>query len=237
VYYLADTLQGCYRLLTLYIANKNYSSWSLRPWVLMRERGIEFEERLVPFGGPSFRSFSPTGKVPCLVDGAIVVWDSLAITEYLGERYPGVWPAQEDARAWARCVAAEMHSGFQQIRNTCSMNCGIRVRLHSVPPELKDEWDRVDQLWSEGLQHFGGPFLAGDAFTAADAFFAPVAFRVQTYSPPLSANASEYAGRLLALPSMQEWHAAALQEPWRDEAHEAETRRVGEWIADLRQPR
>jgi glutathione S-transferase len=94
-------------LLTLYIANKNYSSWSLRPWVLMRERGIEFEERLVPFGGPSFRSFSPSGKVPCLVDGAIVVWDSLAITEYLGERYPGVWPAQADARAWARCVAAD----------------------------------------------------------------------------------------------------------------------------------
>jgi glutathione S-transferase len=221
-------------MLTLYIANKNYSSWSLRPWVLMRELGIEFDEQLVPFGGPSFKSFSPSGKVPCLVDGATVVWDSLAITEYLAERYPAVWPAEPGRRAWARCAAAEMHSGFQHLRHVCSMNCGIRVRLHSQSAALREDWSRMDQLWSEGLRRFGGPFLAGEAFTAVDAFFAPVAFRVQTYRPGLSATAEDYARRLLALTSMQDWHAAALLEPWRDAEHEAEARNFGEWLADLR---
>jgi glutathione S-transferase len=221
-------------MLTLYIANKNYSSWSLRPWVLMRELGIEFDEQLVPFGGPSFKSFSPSGKVPCLVDGETVVWDSLAITEYLAEQYPAVWPAERGRRAWARCAAAEMHSGFQHLRNVCSMNCGIRVRLHSQSAVLREDWRRVDQLWSEGLRRFGGPFLAGDTFTAVDAFFAPVAFRVQTYMPGLSAAAEDYAHRLIALTSMQDWHAAALLERWRDAEHEAEARTVGEWLADLR---
>src|SRR6185295_12474755 len=120
----------------LYVGNKNYSSWSLRPWVLLRECAIPFEERLVPFADGSshatYRSFSPTGKVPCLVDGGVVVWDSLGITEYLAERHAGVWPADPVARAWARCTAAEMHSGFGALRETCPMSCGIRVRLHSV---------------------------------------------------------------------------------------------------------
>jgi glutathione S-transferase len=222
-------------MLTLYIANKNYSSWSLRPWVLMRELQIAFEERLVPFGGPSFRSFSPSGKVPCLVDGETAVWDSLAITEYLAEHYPAVWPAQAARRSWARCAAAEMHSGFPHLRNICSMNCGVRVRLGTIPPALAADWSRIDELWNEGLGRFGGPFLAGDAFTAADAFFAPVAFRIQTYSPPLSAAALQYAARLLALPSMHAWYEDAIRESWRDEEHETEARRVGELIADLRQ--
>jgi glutathione S-transferase len=222
----------------LYIANKNYSSWSLRPWVLLRELAIPYRERLVPFGGDAnpdaFRSFSPTGKVPCLVDGAITVWDSLAITEYVAERHPAVWPEDAAARAFARSATAEMHSGFTGLRNTCTMNCGIRVTLHSVDGALQRDLARLEALWSDGLRRFGGPFLAGARFTAADAFFAPVAFRIQTYDPPLGAAARDYAARLLALPSMHEWYAAALAETWRDEAHEAEARAVGRWREDLR---
>lgn len=225
---------------TLYIANKNYSSWSLRPWVLLRERGIPFKEQLVPFGKDratnftAFRAFSPTGKVPCLVDGDTVVWDSLAITEWLAERHPGVWPDDAGARAFARCAAAEMHSGFGALREQCGMNCGIRVTLHRVDAALQRDLARLDELWGEGLARFGGPFLAGDAFTAVDAFFAPVAFRIQSYAPPLDAAANAYARRLLALPSMREWYQAALKEAWREPGHEAEIAHWGTLAEDLR---
>jgi len=222
----------------LYIGNKNYSSWSLRPWVLLRVLGIPFRERLVPFGGATdpdaFRAFSPTGKVPCLVDGATTVWDSLAITEYLGERHAGVWPAEAATRAWARSAAAEMHSGFSALRDACTMNCGLRVTLHSINEPLRRELARLEGLWAEGLSKFGGPFLAGERFCAVDAFFAPVAFRLQTYEPPVAAAARHYAAQLLALPPMQECYAAALAETWRDPAHEDEARGVGVWVADLR---
>lgn len=222
----------------LYIANKNYSSWSLRPWLLMRERGIAFTERLMPFATGSsreaFRRFSPTGKVPCLVDGATTVWDSLAIAEYLAERDPGIWPAAASARAWARCAAAEMHSGFATLRDHCSMNCGLRVRLHRIEPALQQDLDRLDELWSEGLQRFGGPFLGGAGFGAVDAFFAPVAFRLQTYGLTLGTDAQAYARCLLARPAMVDWYTAALAEPWREPAHEADTLRRGTCLADLR---
>ncbi|HOA94194.1 MAG TPA: glutathione S-transferase family protein [Quisquiliibacterium sp.] len=222
----------------LYIANKNYSSWSLRPWVLMRMLDIAFDEELVPFGGGpagvGFHAFSPTGKVPCLVDGDTVVWDSLSITEYLAERVPAVWPADPRARAWARSAAAEMHSGFATVRNLCTMNCGLRIRLSSTPADLLAEWARIDALWCEGLRRSGGPFLAGDRFTAVDAFFAPVAFRVQTYTPALSDAARAYAERLLQLAPMRDWYEAALREPWRDEAHELEAHQVGTVLTDLR---
>jgi glutathione S-transferase len=218
----------------LYIANKNYSSWSLRPWVLMRELGIPFDEKLMPFGNGAFQAFSPTGKVPCLVDAAITVWDSLAITEYVGERHAGVWPAEAAPRAWARSAAAEMHSGFFALRNTCGMNCGIRVKLKAVDAALAKELARLEVLWADGMARFGGPFLAGARFCAVDAFFAPVAFRIQTYDPPLGADARRYAALLLALPPMKAWYTAALTETWRDEEHEAEARASGEWTQDLR---
>jgi len=172
--------------------------------------------------------------VPCLVDGAITVWDSLAITEYVAEAHPQVWPTDKAARAFARCAAAEMHSGFMALRTQCGMNCGIRVKLHRVDDALKNDLGRLNALWNDGLQRFGGPFLAGAKFTAADAFFAPVAFRIQTYAPPLDDAANAYAQRLLALPSMREWYADALKETWRHAAHENEVAEWGAVTEDLR---
>lgn len=223
---------------TLHIGNKNYSSWSLRPWVLLSELGIPFQERLHVFGpgyAESIRGKSPTGKVPCLHDNSHrVVWDSLAICEYLAERRPGVWPANEDARAWARSAAAEMHSGFAALRNACGMNCGIRVRLHEMSPALRKDIERVGALWTEGLERFGGPFLAGKTFGAVDAFYCPVAFRVQSYGLELPPRAMEYARRLLELPSMKRWYEAAIAEPWRDPAHEEELAQAGRILQDHR---
>jgi glutathione S-transferase len=224
---------------TLHIGNKNYSSWSLRPWILLTELGIPFEERVHVFG-PTFaartEAGSPTGKVPCLHDGARIVWDSAAIAEYLAERHPGVWPADADARAWARSAAAEMHSGFATLRDICSMNCGLRVKLHSRPEALQRDLDRISELWGEGLERFGGPFLAGKAFGAVDAFFCPVAFRVQGYGLELAPPAAAYVRRLLALPGMKRWYEAGLAEPWRDPDHENDIARVGVVTADLRKP-
>ncbi len=225
-------------MLELYIANKNYSSWSLRPWLLLRQLEIPFQENHVPFrsdgAGNDFESFSPTAKVPCLHDGDTVVWDSLAIAEYLAEQVPAVWPTDAGARAWARCAAAEMHSGFQALRDICGMNCGIRVILSSRPDSLQRDLARIEALWTEGLTRFGGPFLAGPGFTAVDAFYAPVVFRLQTYQLSLSPICNDYVGKMLALPGMQEWYAAALAEPWRDESHEEDVHRAGVILEDLR---
>jgi glutathione S-transferase len=222
----------------LYIANKNYSSWSLRPWVLLKSLGIDFDERFVPFlKGSSydeFRKFSPTGLVPCLVDGDRTVWDSLAITEYVAEDYSQVWPTDRAARAWARSATAEMHSGFSALRNICGMNVGVRVRMHEISAALQANLDRIDELWSEGLSRFGGPFLAGESFTAVDAFFCPVAFRMQTYDLKLSDTSLAYAERLRSLPAMQEWYEAGLAETIRDEPHDAEIGLAGVLIEDLR---
>lgn len=222
----------------LYIANKNYSSWSLRPWVLLKTLGIEFDERFVPFlQGSSyeeFRKFSPTGLVPCLVDGDLTVWDSLAITEYVAEDHSSVWPADRAARAWARSATAEMHSGFSALRNICGMNVGVRVRMHEISAALQANLDRLDELWSEGLSRFGGPFLAGETFTAVDAFFCPVAFRIQTYGLELGEKSMAYSQRLLALPAMKEWYQAGLAETIRDEPHDAEIALAGTLMEDLR---
>lgn len=225
-------------MLELYIANKNYSSWSLRAWLLLRQLDIPFTERQFMFGAAgteqALAAATPSGTVPCLVDGDTVVWESLAIAEYLAEGHPAVWPAERRARAFARSAASEMHAGFRELRNVCTMNCGLRVRLHAPTPALLKDFARIDRLWTDGLDRFGGPFLAGSRFTAVDAFFAPVAFRVQTYSIPLSERALAYAAMLRDLPAMREWYDAGLRETVRDEPHEAEARAAGEWIADLR---
>ena len=204
----------------------------------MRALEIPFEEELIPFDvGTSFdkfRSFSRSGLVPCLHDRETVVWDSLAIAEYLAETHPAVWPAEIVTRAWARCVTAEMHSGFSALRNQCSMNCGLRVELNGIDSALQKDIDRIDEIWGEGLNRFGGPFLAGESFTAADAFYAPVAYRVQTFDLPLSAAARDYADTLLALPAMQAWYEAALKEPWREIHHEEEILEAGRVLRDFR---
>jgi glutathione S-transferase len=221
----------------LYIANKNYSSWSLRPWLLMTQLNIPFTEQLQQFAANnyhSFREFSPTGKVPCLHDGEVVVWESLAIIEYLAEHSPGVWPANVAARNFARSACSEMHAGFSTLRNVCTMNCGVRVELKDPPEALALELARLDELWQQGLQQFGGPFLAGDKFTAVDAFFAPVAFRIQSYGLQLSAPAMAYAQLLLQLPAMQQWYEAALDESWREVSHEAEIGNYGRVLVDYR---
>lgn len=222
----------------LYIANKNYSSWSLRPWILLKEGAIPFSERLIPFSEDSnwdsFREFAPNGKVPCLHDQGETIWDSLAIIEYLAERHPNLWPEESRARTWARCASAEMHSGFGALRERCTMNCGIRVRLDDYPAALKKDITRLNELWNEGLSRFGGPFLAGASFTAVDAMFAPVVFRAQTYGFALEGRAAAYATHMLNLPSMQAWHEDALNETWREPGHEAEAKAAGTWIKDLR---
>jgi glutathione S-transferase len=204
------------------------------------ELAIDFTERQLIFGQASswerFRAVSPSGKVPCLVDGTLSVWDSLSIVEYLAERHPGVWPSDPVARAWARSAAAEMHTGFDELRSRCSMTCGVRIRLKESPPALGRDLTRLQALWNDGLRRFGGPFLAGRSFTAADAFFAPVAFRVQSYGLSLDAVCAACVARLLDLRSMKEWYAAALEEPFRDEPHEREILQMGRVIANLRAP-
>ncbi len=216
----------------LHIANKNYSSWSLRPWVLMTALNIPFNEHVTPFEGgageshDSFIRFSPSAMVPCLVtadDEAGPVWDSLAIIEYLAEVHPGVWPENRAARAWARSASAEMHSGFGALRGECPMNCGVRVKPNVFSAALEKDLTRLDALWQEGLERFGGPFLASEQFSGVDAFFAPVAFRVQTFGLPLSERSRGYVDRLLALPAMRAWYEGALAEAWREPNHEKAT--------------
>jgi glutathione S-transferase len=222
----------------LIIANKNYSSWSMRPWVLMRSLDIAFKERLLPFhtnkGDGDFKRFSPSGRLPCLIEGATKIWDSLAIAEYLAERHHGVWPADASARAWARSATAEMHSGFSALRSECSMSCGVRVKLRSPSAALGNDLARLNTLWSDGLSRFDGPFLAGARFTAVDAFFAPVATRIQTYGLTVSTAAKQYADLLLGLPAVKKWIEAGIRETWRDAVHEQEIMQSGELLQDLR---
>ncbi|WP_299583149.1 glutathione S-transferase family protein [uncultured Microbulbifer sp.] len=222
----------------LFIGNKNYSSWSLRPWLLMHHLEIPFVEKLVTFeeGGSweKFHTFSPTGQVPCLKTDTTTVWDSLAITEYLAEDFSQVWATDRQARAWSRCASAEMHSGFSSLRNMCPMNCSLKVTLNEISNSLQRDLKRVDELWIEGIQQFGGPFLAGQEFTAVDAFFAPVTIRVKNYNLPLGKTAKEYIALIHNLPSMKKWLTDAIQEPWRETIHEEEAATFGTITADLR---
>lgn len=221
----------------LITANRNYSSWSLRPWLLMKGLGLDFDDRLEPFTKPSnyeeFRSFSPTGQVPVLLHEGRTIHDSMGIALYLADRHDGVWPAEADARAWAQCAAAEMHSGFAALRNDCTMNVGVRVKPKPMSDALKANVGRIRELFEEGLSRFGGPYLAGAAFSAVDAFFAPVAYRVRTYGLDVG-KGQAWVDHIIAHPAMQAWEAAALKEEWREVGHEEELRACGEIVADYR---
>lgn len=210
----------------LYIGNKNYSSWSLRPWLLMRATGIAFDEiklRLDENDGSPFKQtlfgIAPTGKVPLLIDDdGFAVWDTLAIAEYLAERFPdkALWPADAKARARARCLCAEMHSGFGALRQAFPMNIEVSLpddgaRVLKAQPAVRRDLERIDSMWSQQLAESGGPFLFG-AFGVADAFYAPVASRLHTYGLPVSKTSAAYVARLLALPAMQAWSAEAITE-------------------------
>jgi glutathione S-transferase len=225
---------------TLITANRNYSSWSLRPWLLMTALGIPFDDRLEPFAKPDnyedFRLFSPTGQVPVLIDGDRRVWDSLGITLYLADRHGGIWPEDRDARAYAQSIVAEMHGGFSALRNDCTMNVGVRVEPKPMSPALQRNVARVQEIFEEGLLRFGGPWLAGPSFTAADAFYAPVAFRIRTYGLKVGRGA-EWVERIIAHPAMKEWETQALAEEWREESHEAELREAGTITQDFRNAR
>ncbi|MBT9505886.1 glutathione S-transferase family protein [Rhodoferax sp.] len=210
----------------LYIGNKNYSSWSMRPWVLLKQAGIGFEEVKVRFdsfdAGSSFRNtidpLSPTGKVPVLVDGDLVVWDTLAIAEYVAERHPDkhLWPHDGAARARARSVCAEMHSGFAALRSNCFMN--IEASLPEAgaliwrdKPAVRKDVARLVAMWQELLARHGGPLLFGD-FTIADAYFAPVCTRLKTYALPIPADVAQYVDRVCTLPGVKAWIDGALAE-------------------------
>lgn len=223
-----------YELIT---ANRNYSSWSLRPWVLMTGLGIAFRDRIEPFTKPAnyddFRRFSPTGQVPALLHEGRTIYDSLGITLYLADRHEGVWPSDPDARAWAQCAACEMHSGFAALRNDCTMNVGVRVTPKPMSAALQANVARIRELFEEGLARFDGPWLAGRDFTAVDAFFAPVAFRIRTYGLDVGAGQA-WVDHILAHPAMLEWERHALAESWREVGHEAELAAAGVITADYR---
>ena len=207
--------------LTLVIGNKNYSSWSFRPWIALRTAAIPFEEVVIPLYEPGSKerilAFSPAGKVPVLVDGDVRVWESLAIMDYLAERFPQtqLWPKDAAARAHARAVAAEMHAGFVPLRRHCPMNMWRPVKARELPPEVVADVKRIEAIFTECRERFGqgGSFLFG-AFGAADAMYAPVVSRLHTYGIAVGPVAEAYKQAIMALPGWTEWRAAALKEPW-----------------------
>lgn len=213
----------------LVIGNKTYSSWSLRGWLAMKLSGAEFEERRVLLDTPSFeeelRAISPAGKVPTLIDGAVTVWDSLAITEYLAEKFPdaGIWPKDAAARANARAIVAEMHSGFATLRGGYPMNLRRKPGPRSNAPDASRDVERVRQLWRDTRKTFGGngDYLFGN-FSAADCFYAPVVTRFVTYALPLGPVEQAYAAAVMEHPFMREWRASAAKEPWVVDADEVD---------------
>ena len=213
-------------MLKLYIGNKNYSSWSMRPWVLLKQLQIPFQEVIVRFdsfeAGSAFKlglvGVSPVGKVPVLVDDGFAVWDTLAIMEYLAEQFPskGLWPQDPQARARARSVCAEMHSGFSALRSQCPMNIeaslpAVGAELWREQPGLRADVERIVSMWTGLLEQYRGPMLFG-AFCVADAYFAPVCIRLRNYGLPVPAPITDYLGRVCALPGVKAWIDDALAE-------------------------
>lgn len=205
--------------LTLYIGNKNYSSWSFRPWIAMEAAGIPFEEVLIPFdfaaGNPRFRDISPTSQVPVLHHGAQRVWQSLAIIEYVAELYPeaGLLPKERDKRAIARSVSMEMLSGFRALRNACPMNIRRPKGKIALADGVMADVARIETIWRNLRAHSGGPFLFG-AFSGADAMFAPVVNRFETYDLVSAGDTLSYIAAVKAHPAWQKWETAARAEPW-----------------------
>jgi glutathione S-transferase len=207
--------------LQLVIGNKNYSSWSMRPWLAMRANNIAFEEVFIPLYTDNAADkarilrFTRSGKVPALIDGDVTVWDSLAIIEYVAERFPGarLWPEHPARRAHARSISAEMHSGFLPLRNECGMNLRRPVRAVALSAEARANVARIEQIWTECRERYAafGPFLFG-AFTAADAMYAPVVHRFRTYAIPVGAQAKTYMDTMAGLPAFREWTQAGLAE-------------------------
>ncbi len=206
---------------TLYIGNKNYSSWSLRPWLLMKQAGLAFDEVVIPLYTPTAKQeilrHSPSGRVPCLKHGDVTVWDSLAIAEYLADLFPQaqLWPADPDARAVARGAAAEMHAGFAALRQNMPMNLRAAFPGQGLSPAVQEDINRITALWRDCRRRFAGhkPLLFGD-FSIADAMYAPVVARFATYAVPLGEDARDYVRLILELPAMREWIEAAKLEPW-----------------------
>jgi glutathione S-transferase len=204
---------------TLIIGNKNYSSWSLRPWLVLKQTGIDFAEIRIPLDTPNTRQqilqYSPTGRVPVLQHDRLHIWDSLAICEYLAEQFPHrhLYPQDQETRAIARAISAEMHSGFPHLRQHLSMDCRTRHPAKTFAPEVQADIDRIQQIWQTCRQQYGtnGDYLFGE-FSIADAMFAPVASRFITYSVPLTPPSQAYVEAIFAHPPMQEWLAAAAAE-------------------------
>ncbi|MDX3927543.1 MAG: glutathione S-transferase family protein [Shinella sp.] len=205
--------------LVLYVGNKNYSSWSFRPWIAMEAAGIPFSDEVIPFdfpaGNPQFRKFSPTGRVPVLHHGEIRVWESLAIIEYVAELFPEahIWPEDRRMRAWARSVSMEMLSGFHSLRGACPMNIRRERRAIDLPNGVMDDVARIETIWREALESSGGPFLFG-RFCAADAMFAPVVNRLDVYMLTQDKGTLGYMEQVKAHPAWRKWQGAALAEPW-----------------------
>ena len=206
--------------LTLVIGNKNYSSWSMRPWLALRANNIAFDEVMIPlYTGDADKQrilgFTPSGKVPALIDGDVTIWDSLAIIEYAAERFPEarLWPADRASRAHARSISAEMHSGFMALRNECGMNLHRPIGAIGLSADARANVARIQQIWIECRERYGklGPYLFG-AFGAADAMFAPVVHRFRTYAIAVAPEVQAYMDTMLALPAFQEWTRAGLAE-------------------------
>ncbi|MGN6571479.1 MAG: glutathione S-transferase family protein [Pseudolabrys sp.] len=204
-------------MLTLVIGNKNYSSWSLRPWIAMTVAGIPFEEVLVPFETPEFKARAgAAGKVPLLIDGDIRVWESLAILEYLAEKFPEarLWPADAAARAHARAIASEMHAGFSALRGHLAMNVARKVIKRALTAPVLADVARIEAMWADCRARHGGPFLFGGTFGNADAMYAPVVWRFITYDVGVTAATRAYMDAVAALPAWRQWREAAIAEPW-----------------------
>jgi glutathione S-transferase len=207
--------------LTLIIGNKNYSSWSLRPWIAMKAAGVAFDEKVIPLYELGSREqvlgYSPSGKVPVLIDGDQHIWESLAILEHLAEKFPAarLWPSEVSARSHARVVATEMHAGFAALRRACPMNMWLPAKPRPQSDEVMAEVARIEQSWSDCRARFGkgGSFLFGP-FGAADAMYAPVVARFHTYRILVGKTAAGYMDAVMGLPAWAEWRAAALKEPW-----------------------